>query len=91
MPSAKYAPEKKIAMTSARLTPTCSKIRRIIEASNAPWPCGWMLRSHSPYMPNTRPRRCGITAASLIDSGSAARIRYGVINVVSTETATATG
>ncbi|MCY1426036.1 hypothetical protein D9M71_418440 [compost metagenome] len=75
MRSAKYAPEKKIAITSARLTPTCSKILRIMDASNAPSPCGWMLRSHSPYIPSTRPKRSGIALASLIDNGSAARIR----------------
>ncbi|MNC46280.1 hypothetical protein D3C75_952900 [compost metagenome] len=75
MRSAKYAPEKKIAITNARLTPTCSKILLIIDASSAPSPCGWMLRSHSPYIPNTRPRRSGMTPASLIDNGSAARIR----------------
>ena len=50
-----------------------------------------MLRSHSPYIPSTRPKRCGITAASLIDSGSEARIRYGVSSVVIAETVTAIG
>ncbi len=35
--------------------------------------------------------RRGTTAASFSDSGSAARIRYGVSKVVITDTATATG
>ena len=42
-------------------------------------------------MPSTRPSRLGTAAESLIDSGSAARIRYGVSSVVITDTATATG
>ncbi|MNJ79840.1 hypothetical protein D3C77_779940 [compost metagenome] len=50
-----------------------------------------MLRNHSPYNDSTRARRPGTTLPSLSDNGSAARIRYGVSNVVIADTATATG
>ncbi|MNF12150.1 hypothetical protein D3C80_2135450 [compost metagenome] len=64
-----------MAITSARLTPTCSRMRRIIFASIALSPRGLMLRSHSPYMPNTDTTRGGMLVDRRTASGSAARIR----------------
>ncbi|MNY83470.1 hypothetical protein D3C86_2262670 [compost metagenome] len=64
-----------MAITSARFTPTCNRMRLIIAASMALSPCGWMLRNHSPYNESTRARRLGTTLPSFCDSGSAARIR----------------